>query len=145
MAYSKDEAATLPEAQAAPMHSAIRSWPLILVASLLFLVLPAGCLSGPEAPGSEKTCESNCDRQVEVGCSKTTADFAATCKQGCLVYRVDYPNCLSQMNAMSACVDRKVTFTCEPSGAISANPVAVCMNEEYACIDCTGDEAACRD
>jgi hypothetical protein len=48
------------------------------------------------------------------------------------------------MNAMSACVDHKVTFTCEPSGDISANPVAICMNEEYACIDCTGDEAACR-
>ena len=45
---------------------------------------------------------------------------------------------------MSACVDRKVTFTCETSGNISANPVAVCMDEEYACIDCTGNIAACR-
>jgi len=127
------------------MHLAITSRPLFLLGSLLFLVAPAGCLSGPDTLGSEKTCESNCDRQVRAGCSKTTADFAASCKQGCLAYRVDYPSCLPQINAMSACVDHKVTFTCEPSGDLSANPVAVCMNEEYACIDCTGDEAACRE
>jgi hypothetical protein len=127
------------------MHSAIASWHLFLLGSLVFLVAPAGCLSSPDTPGSEKTCESNCDRQVNAGCSKTTTDFAATCKQGCLVYRVDYPDCLAQMNAVSACVDHKVTFTCEPTGDISADPVAVCMNEEYACIDCTGDEDACRD
>jgi hypothetical protein len=126
------------------MRSASASWSLFFLGLLSLLVPPSGCLSGPDAPGSEKTCESNCDRQVKAGCSKTTADFAGTCKQGCLVYRVDYPNCLSQMNAMSACVDHNVTFTCEPSGDISANPVAICMNEEYACIDCAGDEAACR-
>jgi hypothetical protein len=127
------------------MHSAISLWPLFILGALLFLVPPAGCLSGPDTPGSEKTCESNCDRQVRAGCSQTASDFAANCKQGCLVYRVDYPDCLSQMNAMSACVDRKVTFTCEPSGDLSANPVSVCMNEEYACIACTRDTTACRE
>ena len=126
------------------MHSTIAPRPLFFVAWLLFLIPPAGCFSGPATPGNEKTCESNCDRQVKAGCSKSAADFATTCKQGCVVYRVDYPNCLSQMNAVSACVDRKVTFTCEPSGDVSADPVAVCMNEEYDCIDCTGDESACR-
>lgn len=126
------------------MNSRLVSEISYFVSAVLFLVPPAGCLSGPDAPGSVKTCESNCDRQVKAGCSKTAAGFAETCKQGCLVYRVDYPTCVPQMNAMSACVDRKVTFTCEPSGAISADPVAVCMNEQYACSDCTGDVAACR-
>jgi hypothetical protein len=74
----------------------------------------------------------------------TSTDFAGSCKSACVAYRVDYPSCVSQMNAMSACVDRKVTFSCEPNGAISANPVAVCMNEEYDCSICTGDVSACR-
>ena len=109
----------------------------------LCMVAPA-CFTGPSTPGSEKTCESNCDRQLEARCAKTSQDFLGTCKQGCVAYRVDYPDCRAQMNAMSACVDHKVTFTCEPGGDISANPVAVCANEEYACIDCTGDVSACR-
>lgn len=114
-----------------------------LLFGALFLFVP-GCFIGPSSPGSEKTCESNCDRQVKAGCSKTAADYAETCKQACLAYRASYPDCISLMNAMSACVERKVTFTCEPSGSISANPVAVCMNEEYACSDCTGYVSACR-
>lgn len=117
---------------------------LFLVA-LSFLVMPLGCLSGPNAPGSVKTCQSNCDRQAKAGCSSTPVDFATSCESACVVYRADYPNCGSQMNAMSACVDRKVSFSCGPSGDVSANPVAVCMNEEYACSNCTGDVAACRD
>jgi hypothetical protein len=109
----------------------------------LFLVVSA-CFVGPSTPGSERTCESNCDKQVRADCSKTAVDYAETCKQACLVYRADYPGCISTMNAMSACVDRKVTFVCESNGIISANPVAICANEEYACIDCTGDTSACR-
>ena len=109
----------------------------------LFLAVPA-CFVGPSTPGSEKTCESNCDRQVRAGCSQTAVDLAVTCKQACQVYRADYPDCSSTMNAMSACVDHKVTFTCEPNGNSSANPVAVCSDEEYACIGCTGDTSACR-
>jgi hypothetical protein len=116
-----------------------------LLFGLVFLVaLPGACLVGPSTPGGEKTCEANCDRQVAAGCSKTGTDFSASCKQACLVYRADYPDCVSLMNAMSACVERKVTFTCEPSGTVSANPVAVCANEEYACSGCTGDFTACR-
>ena len=117
---------------------------MLLLGALLFLIIPMGCLASPSAPGSEKTCESNCDRQVKASCAKTPTDFARTCKQACLAYRVDYPDCLSQMNDMSACVDHRVAFSCEPSGDISANPVAVCTNEEYACIDCTGDVSSCR-
>jgi hypothetical protein len=114
-----------------------------LLFGTLCLVVPA-CFVGPSTPGNEKTCESNCNRQVQAACSKTAAEFAETCKHACMAYRVDYPDCLVQMNTMSACVDRKVTFTCEPNGDISANPVAVCLNEEYACMDCTGDVSACR-
>ncbi len=116
----------------------------LILGALLFLVVPLGCFSGPDAPGSVKTCQSNCERQVKAGCSSTPAEFATSCESACVVYRADYPDCVSQMNAMSACVDRKVTFSCEPNGAVSANPVAVCMNEEYACSDCTGDVSACR-
>lgn len=116
---------------------------LALLLSALLLV-PVGCFSGPDSPGSVKTCQSNCDRETAAGCSMTSTDFASSCKSACMAYRVDYPSCVSQMNAMSACVDRKVTYSCEPSGAVSANPVAVCMNEEYACSSCTGDVSACR-
>ena len=126
------------------MPVANTSSPMLLLGALLFLIIPMGCLVAPSAPGSEKTCESNCDRQVKASCAKTPADFAGTCKQACVAYRVDYPDCLSQMNDMSACVDHKVAFSCEPSGDISANPVAVCTNVEYACIDCTGDVSSCR-
>lgn len=125
------------------MRAASSSRPVLLV-GLFFLAVTSGCLTGPDTPGSEKTCEANCNRQAKAGCSMTTADFASTCKSACVVYRADYPNCIPQMNAMSACVDHKVSFSCEPSGALSANPVAVCMNEEYACAGCTGDLSACR-
>jgi len=114
-----------------------------ILAGLLPLTI-AACLDSPNSPGSEKTCETNCDRQAQAGCAKTVGDFSQTCKSACLVYRATYPKCVATMNSMSACVDRKVVFTCEPNGSISANPVAVCLNEEYTCIDCTGDPAPCR-
>src|SRR6266540_1408477 len=114
-----------------------------VLAGLVGLAVSA-CFDGPSTPGSEKTCQANCDRQAQAGCANTPATFIETCKSGCLVYRAGYANCVSQMNAMSACVERKVTFTCEPNGDLSADPVAICLDEEYDCIDCTGDVAACR-
>jgi len=128
------------------MRSAIgfRSSPLTQILSCLVSLTIVACLDSPASPGSEKTCESNCDRQAQAGCAKTAIDFPQTCKSACLVYRAAYATCVSTMDAMSACVDHKVAFTCEPNGTISANPVAVCLNEEYDCIDCTGDATACR-
>jgi hypothetical protein len=103
-----------------------------------------GCFTAPKAPPSEKTCESNCDRQVKLGCAKSEPDLETTCKQACLIYRVDYPNCVAQMDAMSGCVEDKVTFSCDANGKITTDPIAICMDEEYACYACTGEFAPCR-
>lgn len=116
----------------------------LLLGSLLLIAASGGCFSSSEPPPSEKTCEANCDRQVKAGCSQTAADFAATCKRSCLAYRVDYPDCISEMDTMSGCVDDKVRFTCDPTGDISNDPVAICADQEYACYACTGDFSACR-
>ncbi len=115
-----------------------------LLAALLSIAASGSCFSSSKPRPSEKTCESNCDRQVNAACSQTAADFAATCKRGCLAYRMDYPDCISEMDTMSGCVEEKVRFTCDRTGAISADPVAICGDEEYACYACTGDFSACR-
>jgi hypothetical protein len=116
----------------------------LFVGSLLLIAAPVACFSSSKRPPSEKTCESNCDRQVNAGCSKAAADLATTCKQACLAYRVSFPDCVLEMDTMSGCVEDKVRFSCDPTGGISADPVAICMDEEYACYDCTGEFAACR-
>jgi hypothetical protein len=117
---------------------------LRLVAGWLLLsAAPVACFSTSKAPPSERTCESNCDRQVKAGCSQTEADFAATCKQACLAYRLDYPDCVSEMDTLSGCVEDKVRFSCDPTGALSKDPVAICMDQAYACAGCTGDFSAC--
>jgi hypothetical protein len=119
--------------------------PRLLKGGLGFgLATLVACWNGPSEPPSEKTCESNCDRQVRAGCAQTASDFASTCKQACVGYRASFPNCIDQLNAMSGCVDKKVTFVCDANGAISTNPIAVCITEEYACHACTGDFAMCR-
>jgi hypothetical protein len=130
------------------MHPAIllRPWggALLRVAGLLLLATPSACFSSSSTPPSEKTCESNCERQVKAGCPKTPADYATTCTQGCLVYRVDHPDCVSEMDELSGCVDKKVSYSCDATGAIVGNPVATCLNEDYACYACTGDWSMCR-
>lgn len=106
--------------------------------------LAVGCFTAPKPPPSEKTCESNCDRQVRLACPESPPDLESTCKQACLVYRVSYPDCIPQMDRMSGCVEDKVIFSCDGKGKLTRDPVAVCMDEEYACHDCTGDFAPCR-
>ncbi len=105
---------------------------------------PIACFDASSPPPTERTCEDNCDRQVSAGCANTTVDLAATCKQACIAYRVNYPDCASEMNRMSGCVNDKVKFSCDSSGTLVATPIAVCSDEEYACYHCTGDFAPCR-
>lgn len=117
----------------------------VFLAAILAIWIPAaGCFSAPEAPPTEKTCQSNCERQARLGCSATDADFEATCKDACLAYRASYAACVQAMNSMSGCVDHKVTFSCDATGRIAHDPVAICMEEEYACYACTGDFEPCR-
>ena len=129
---------TEPARAARHLAAPLRAHLLLLAAAL------AGCFGGPNPPPSEKTCEDNCDRQVRANCSQTPVDYATTCKQACVAYRASYPGCVDQMDAMSGCVDRKVSFGCDSNGAITTNPIAVCMTEEYACYDCTNDFVVCR-
>jgi hypothetical protein len=103
-----------------------------------------GCFTASEAPPTEKTCESNCDRQARLACPKSEPNLATTCKQACLIYRVNYPDCVAQMDAMSGCVQHKVTFSCDNNGKLTTDPVAVCMDEEYACYACVGEFTPCR-
>lgn len=104
----------------------------------------AGCFSSSRSAPTEKTCEDNCDRRVEAGCASTAADFGASCKQACVAYRATYPDCVQALNALSGCVNDKVTFSCDPDGSLSADPVAICVNEADDCYACTGDFASCR-
>jgi hypothetical protein len=106
--------------------------------------LLVACFSASAPPPSEKTCESNCDRQASAGCEKTPADFVTECKQGCLVFRANFPDCVSAMDAVAGCVDRKVTYHCNANGDVEGSPVASCLNEDYACYACTGDFSMCR-
>jgi hypothetical protein len=108
------------------------------------VMLACGCFSGTNPAASERTCEDNCDRQVRAGCATMAADFGVTCKQACLAYRATYPDCVALLNAMSGCVNDKVTFSCDASGSPTHDPVGICMNEEYDCYACTGDFAPCR-
>jgi len=110
----------------------------------LVSLLATGCFSASKAPPTERTCESNCERQARLGCPKTEPDFEATCKQACLIHRVNYPDCTAQMNSMSGCVEDRVTFSCDVNGRITNDPVAICMDEEYACYACTGVFEPCR-
>lgn len=112
--------------------------------ALLLVLTGAACFSGPGSAPTEKTCEANCDRQSQAGCSATTATAIADCKQGCIIYRADYPDCVSPMNAVSGCVDSKVTYICDAKGNVVGAPVAVCSTLEYDCQACTGDVTACR-
>ena len=110
----------------------------------LAVALISACFGATKPPPGEKTCEDNCDRQLGAGCANTAADFGATCKRACVAYRATYPDCVNLLNAMSGCVNDKVTFSCDSSGSLTHDPVAICMDEEYACYACTGDFAPCR-
>jgi hypothetical protein len=112
---------------------------------LALTVFAIGCdgTSGPA--GSEQTCESNCDRQASAGCPTTPAGFADGCKQACVSNRSSYPKCLSQLNALSACVASKIKFACDANGVIATTPIGGCANTGAACIGCTGDLFACAD
>jgi hypothetical protein len=106
--------------------------------------LLAACFSTTDPAPSEKTCESNCDRQANAGCASTPADFASTCKEGCVVHRASFPDCVSAMDAVAGCVDRKVTYQCDANGKVEGTPVGRCLEEDYACFVCTGDSSMCR-
>ena len=108
------------------------------------VLLACACFSTTKAVPSENTCEDNCDRQLRAGCTNTAPDLGATCKQSCLAYRATYPDCVAVLNAMSGCVNDKVTFSCDASGSLTHDPVGICMDEEYDCYACTADFAPCR-
>lgn len=114
------------------------------VLAACLLVAFGACFDGPESPPSERDCVSNCERQARANCSKTPADFLDTCKQDCIGYRVGYADCRAELDVMSGCVARKVVFSCNADGTLSADPVAACMDEEYACRRCTDDFTPCR-
>jgi hypothetical protein len=132
------------------MHSNPRSliwrgYRRVSLAALLLASVAIGCDGSSAAPGSEQTCESNCDREVNAGCSKTPEGFATSCKGLCTETRSNYPNCLSQLDAYSACVASKITFRCDANGVLSVTPVGGCASPGVACLNCTGDFLACAD
>jgi hypothetical protein len=114
----------------------------MIVSILMAAVLAIGCGSSPHTVGSQATCEANCDREAALACPRAPANLGDSCKMLCASARSSFPQCTAQIDAVSACVADKVTFTCV-DGIPTVSPVGACANEGRACLTCTGELLGC--